>query len=111
MTDVKHILASGRPWVYSDGNCAHLLTEYHEDLSALATTIDWPVMNAHMWKDTAEEPDRMRRRMAEFLVHDHLPLAALIGVATGDEATCHAAQNILGTNFQQPVVVMSDWYY
>ena len=111
VTDVAHVIASGRPWVYSDGNCANRFTEYHEEVSSLPTAVDWTVMNDRMWNDTAEEPDRMRRRMAEFLVHDHLPLMALIGVATRNEPTSQAAQNILGTNFQRPVVVMSDWYY
>jgi hypothetical protein len=104
------IVASGRPYVFSDGNCASSITEYYEDLADL-DKLDWDVFNATMWSNTADDPDRMRRRMAEFLVHDHVPLAAVIGVATLDAATRDLVTDILGPSFSAPITVRRGWYY
>jgi hypothetical protein len=111
VTAVGNVIASGRPWAFSNGNCANRITRYFDSVDHLATAVDWAIMNAVRWNDTADDPDRMRRRMAEFLVHDHLPLTALVGVATKDQQTRSEVQAILGPGFQPPVSVMSDWYY
>ena len=41
-------------------------------------------MRGRMWTDTRDDNDRQRRRQAEFLVRDRLPLSALEGFATLD---------------------------
>lgn len=41
-------------------------------------------MQSRMWTDTRDDNDRQRRRQAEFLVRDRLPLSALEGFATAD---------------------------
>lgn len=33
-----------------------------------------------MWKNTPGEPDRMERRMAEFLVHQSVPFGAILSI-------------------------------
>ena len=38
-----------------------------------------------MWKNTSEEPDRLERRMAEFLVHRHVAWDLIVGVAAINE--------------------------
>jgi hypothetical protein len=43
VTDVASVIATGRPWAYSDGNCASVLTEYSTDLSDMASLVDWDV--------------------------------------------------------------------
>jgi hypothetical protein len=67
--------------VFSDGNCANTITDYSADLADLDRFVDWPLMNEHIWKDTLTDGDRKRRRMAEFLVHEHLPWSAVLGFA------------------------------
>lgn len=70
----------GLRWVASDGNSAHSLSEFTNDWGRLASFVDWPIMHERMWHNTADDGDRMRRRMAEILVHQRFPLAA-VGVS------------------------------
>lgn len=111
VTSVQAVVASGRPYVFSDGNCASAISRYHQDLNQLATTIDWEIMNSVMWADTADDPDRMRRRMAEFLIHEYLPWSAVVGVGTYDEAGKAAVLQALGPSSAVPVHVTPRWYY
>jgi len=42
------------------------LSEFYYDLGYLSE-IDWEIMEEKYWSDTQEDPDRNRRRQAEFL--------------------------------------------
>jgi hypothetical protein len=111
-TDVATVIATGRPWVYSDGNCASVLTEYSTDLGDMATLVDWEVMKAHMWANTLDDGDRMRRRMAEFLVHEHLPWSCIKEIGVRNEQVSQRVRSLLARlDDQTPVRVRSGWYY
>lgn len=101
--------AAGLRCVFSDGNAAAYFTEFADDPAAMDDHIDWPLMQATMWNSTAEDPDRMRRRMAEFLVHDAFPLDVLTGVAVYDAAIQDAVAGIVGPDMA--VVVRRNWYF
>lgn len=42
-------------------------------------------MQSKVWNNTTAEPDRLERRMAEFIVHRYLPWSAIVGIAAIDE--------------------------
>lgn len=48
------------------------LSEYFTGLPEL-NRVDWPLMQETYWNDTQQDPDRKRRRQAEFLVYKYLP--------------------------------------
>jgi hypothetical protein len=111
-TSVDQIVSDRLPWLFSDGNCAADLTDYYDDLSELDSVIDWPLMRARYWADTADDPDRCRRRMAEFLVHDEFPVSSVSSLATKTQKMADTVTDLLreaGTNI--PVNVRPDWYY
>jgi ssDNA thymidine ADP-ribosyltransferase, DarT len=57
-------VALGLGWVFSNGNCGALATEYFDDLGLLSTKVDWPLQRARMWNATADDPTRATRRAA-----------------------------------------------
>ena len=71
--------------------------------------MDWPIMEERIWRNTSEDGDRMRRRMAELLVHRKFPLAAAQGVVAMSRDTAERAQAHLGDALK--VHVRHDWYY
>lgn len=112
VTDVDRLVAQRRQIVFTDGNAASALTGFFEDPADLAEEIDWDLMQARYWNNTLTQPDRMRRRMAEALVHNHVPWPAFTQCATIDEAMARRVRRVLqrcGTSL--PVSVQRAWYY
>jgi hypothetical protein len=110
-TDIETIVSMGLPYVFSDGNCASAFTEYFDSLDRL-DMVDWPLMDERIWKNTPADGDRMRRRAAEFLVHNEVPWSALIGVATIDQDMARRVGAVLTrAGSHLPVRVRRDWYY
>lgn len=81
VSEVQKLVEAGLRFVFTDGHGIMALTNFYEDLSNL-DAVDWELMNAQYWADTDDDPDRSRRRQAEFLVHDFFPwnLVTEIGV-------------------------------
>lgn len=111
VTDIGMISDLGNPYVFSEGNCASAITEVFDDLDDLER-VDWAIMHERYWNDTLEDGDRMRRRMAEFLVHQSVPWSAVREVVVKNDATAELARQILVVGGSAiPVVVRRDWYY
>ena len=77
---------AGLACVFTDGNAAAAFTAFHDDPAMLAQVIDWPLMRARYWANTPEDSDRRRRRGAEFLVHDILPLGLVTEIGVHDDS-------------------------
>ncbi len=112
VTTVKGAVSSGRPYVFSDGNCAAEITRHFTDLDRMADVVDWELLQAQHWANTSTDGDRMRRRMAEFLIHQTMPISALHTICTYDRQHADRVQRLLKeANLSLPVTVRRDWYY
>ncbi|MFF0723641.1 DUF4433 domain-containing protein [Streptomyces sp. NPDC004134] len=112
VTTVDAAVATGQCCVFSDGNCAAEITRHFDQLDLLAEVVDWKVISARIWANTADDGDRMRRRMAEFLVHERLPLSAVCEVAAYDHAHAEQVSSVLrSASVDLPVSVRRTWYY
>jgi ssDNA thymidine ADP-ribosyltransferase, DarT len=112
VSTVEAVVASNLRWLFSDGNCAHAFSQLFNDISRLDTAIDWDVMRARMWANTAEDPDRMRRRMAEFLVYERFPVRLLTGVVVRTpEMRDQVERQVTAHGVRLRVTVRSGWYF
>ena len=112
VASTDRIVEEGLRFVFTDRNAALDLASYGNDLRDLDDYLDWELMEGLMWHDTAEEPDRMERRMAEFLVHGHVPWSAFIGVATRNDEKCRQAQQALASVGAEILVTpRPEWYF
>lgn len=112
VTNVARVQAAGRPVVFSDGNAASVLSEFFHDSGELDGRIDWALMESRYWHNTLTHPDRMRRRMAEALVQDHVPVSAFTEcVAMTDEAAAKVSSLFDQQGADMTVRVARDWYY
>lgn len=69
-------------------------------------------MRSKYWNHTVDQPDRKRKRQAEFLVHHFAPwtLVQRIGVRT--VAMRQEVEAMLAVSAHRPgVEVKGDWYY
>ncbi len=109
---VEGVADAGLRYLFSDGNCAAKLTRFFGDLLDLETAVDWQLMRARMWNDTADDPDRMRRRMAEFLVFERVPVRLLTRVVVRTPAMRREVLGILaGHGVSLPVQIRPGWYF
>ncbi len=112
MTSVDSIVDDGLPFVFTDRNAAFGHARYGDDSADLDDYVDWDLMEARMWSNTSSESDRMERRMAELLVHGHVPWTAITSVVTKTEKRSRQALAALTTvGATTPVSVQSDWYF
>lgn len=112
VSSAEAIAAAGVAFVFSDGNCAATVTNFDSDLAHIESVVDWEVMQAEMWANTADDPDRRRRRMAEFLVYQRVPIECLSGIAVRRDMMKARVEKLLasaGTDL--PVSTKVDWYF
>jgi hypothetical protein len=99
------IHGGGLPYVFRDGHAIMQFTGFYNRLPDLKN-IDWDVMRSPFWFDTEEDPDRKRRRQAEFLVHQCVP-----SIAVQHDKMKQAIEKIVQQRHQHmPVVVRPHWY-
>jgi hypothetical protein len=103
--------AAGLSCLFSDGNCASPLTQVSDDLALLDSVVDWEIMTARMWANTPDDQDRMRRRMAEFLVHRRVPVACIAQIVVRHETMKRQVDAILAAHGSEIPVLVRPWWY
>jgi ssDNA thymidine ADP-ribosyltransferase, DarT len=112
VSSTELVVAAGLPCVFADGNAAKVMTEFSNDLARLDEMIDWPLMATRYWHNTEEDGDRVRRRMAEFLVGGPVPLDLVTEIAVYDIAVAErVAEMLRNAGAELPVNVRRDWYF
>ena len=78
----------------------------------LEEKIDWELMESKYWSLTPDDPDRKRRRQAEFLIYKFCPwkLIRKIGVINS-YVRIEVQEIIQEVDHQPPIKVYSNWYY
>jgi len=100
---------AGLSCVFTDGNAAAAFTTFADDRALLSEIVDWPLVKGRYWTNTPEDPDRRRRRGAEFLVHDATPLAIIKEIAVYDQQARSMVAAVVG---DEPTIrVRRDWYF
>lgn len=111
VSSAEAIGEAGLEYAFTDGHAVMTLTKFFADLADL-NKVDWTVMPLKYWNDTQADPDRKRRRQAEFLVRRFVPFEHFteIGVCTKATADPVLAE-LAGRNPAPAVNVRPTWYY
>ncbi|MCL6586707.1 MAG: DUF4433 domain-containing protein [Anoxybacillus sp.] len=105
------ICRSGLAYMFTDGHAIMGFTDFYNDLMDL-NKIDWEVMQSQFWFDTEEDPDRKRRRQAEFLVHQFVPVELIVGIAVKHNGSKQTVEKLLQQcHYDKQVAVRPHWYY
>jgi len=81
---VDDIVKHCSEWCFTDGHAKNSLTTFYNDLSKL-NEVDWDIVNLKYWNNTELDLDNMRRKQAEFLVKDYVPVNCLAGFIVYEE--------------------------
>ena len=111
VTTFDNIQQSDSQYVFTDGYGYHSMSQFFNNKEDLEE-VDWNAVNLIRWNDTEDDPDRKRRKQAEFLVYSELPLSVITAVVVYNEIT---KNEILGKfkkhGFSCDVIVKNKWYY
>ena len=83
--DACEIAAQGIPFCFTDGNATKSISRFFNNLQSIQE-LDWTTIHSTLWKNTDDDYDRVRKKMAEFLVKDHVPAALIHSIIVRDEA-------------------------
>jgi hypothetical protein len=108
-SSVEAVNATGRGWVFTEGHADMAFTDFFDDLKDL-DKIDWPLMAATYWNDTDEDPDRKRRRQAEFLVHEFFPWELVSYIGVYDLSVAKIVGEIIKGGSPE-IGIQRGWYY
>lgn len=113
VSSVQRVQEMGLKFVFSDGHPTKAFSEIYNDPIRL-DKVDWNIMEARYWSDTGEDPDKSRRRQAEFLVHGAFPWEAVESLAVKNAEVKRRLDKFLvekWPNCVKPVRVASGWYF
>lgn len=71
-------------WCFTDGHAKDALTGFYHSLQDL-NQVDWNMVYERYWNNTEEDYDRMRRKQAEFLVWNYVPVICLSHIVVYNE--------------------------
>jgi ssDNA thymidine ADP-ribosyltransferase, DarT len=111
VTTAQAIQQAGLSFVFTDGHGIMQFSSFYDDLTQLHQ-VDWQIMRERMWRDTVADPDRKRRRQAEFLVHQFVPWSLISSIAVMGKMMKAEVDAVLhNVNYAPAVSIRNDWYY
>jgi hypothetical protein len=111
VSTAEAVQTDGLPFVFTDGHAIKAYTTFYNALTDL-DKVDWQIMRAHYWHDTVEDGDRLRRRNAEFLVHESVPWTMVDEIGVMESEIAEKVTRLLASQAHRPAVALrKDWYY
>ncbi|MHC1706315.1 MAG: DUF4433 domain-containing protein [Bacteroidales bacterium] len=84
-------------WCYTNGNAAKAITKYYNTLENIETNIDWNSIRTNDFRDENADgdEDRIRKKHAEFMVKDHVPVDYIEVIAVLNQTMKVQVESIL----------------
>ena len=111
VTTFEQIKKHNCEYIFTDGHAYHNYSQFFNHEKDLME-IDWQAVKLKQWADTEEDPDRKRRKQAEFLIYQELPLLALVGIIVYNEAAQKVVSSkLMAHNLSYKIHISSNYYY
>lgn len=111
VSTVETVRDNGSHFVFTDGHGIQEITNFFTDLSDLEA-IDWEIIKARIWRNTVADPDRVRRRNAEFLVYRSFDYGLIESIGVFDVKLKVQVQTILqDVSYSPRIDICRHWYF
>lgn len=84
VSSLRALADHGRPFVFTDRHAYLVNARFFDDLNALVN-LDWGILQRRDFKRDADDPEKVERYQAEALVHQSVPVEALLGAICYNE--------------------------
>ncbi|MDR0907935.1 MAG: DUF4433 domain-containing protein [Rikenellaceae bacterium] len=81
-------------WCFTDGHAKTNITIFFNSVDDLGK-IDWPVVYSQDWHNNEVDWDKMRKKQAEFLVKDYVPVACIKSVVVYNQQRKEQVEEML----------------
>ncbi len=111
VTSFPEVKNTGNRFVFTDGHAYHLMSQFYNCENDFKE-VDWDTVKLVKWNDTEDDPDRKRRKQAEFLVYRELPSSSIIAVIVyNDDAKSTVLTKFAEHGFTCNIIINQNWYY
>jgi hypothetical protein len=113
VSSTQQIVDAGCVWCFTDGHAVEAMTEYYDDLESLEE-IDWDAIASWDFRTTAADPDKGRKKQAEFLVYNRVPWRCVESITVMDLEMKRSIEEILNESNSQhaPIInINRNWYH
>lgn len=115
VTTAEIISNAGLAYTYTDGHAVMEYSRFYDNIEYLDCfddIIDWEIMKSKYWSNTEDDPDRKRRRQAEFLVDQFFPWNLVTDIGVINSTIQYQVNKLLLKSVHKPnILVRPDWYY
>lgn len=111
VSSIHRLKEVGLSFVFTNQHAYAVDTDFYSDAADL-TKVDWSLLQRRDFKTDDADPGKQLRYQAEALVHRHVSLDAILGIACSNDKTKEALEELL--NNPQPRVVIKavpQWYF
>jgi hypothetical protein len=111
ISSLPRLTELGVPFVFTDRHAYLTLANFFTDAERVSA-LDWPSLQQRIFKKDPNDPEKFERYQAEALIHRHLPIDALIGIACySDAVRAHIARDIDERNSTLKVAARPTWFF
>lgn len=110
---VNRIIEHCNEWCFTDGHAKNAITEFYNDEDML-DEIDWSLVGERYWSNEDDDFDRIRRKQAEFLVKEHVPVQCISSIVVLNQQSSNFVQemiNRLGLEIPVHINPNNQFYY
>lgn len=111
VSSIPHLRKNGVPFVFTDRHAVLNTAQIFDDERYL-DQLDWDILRQRDFRRDPEDPTKVERYEAEALIHKHLPISGLLGLACYDDTakrTIGALAEKCGVNIK--IAIKATWYF
>jgi hypothetical protein len=109
--NAANVIQHCQHWCFTDGHAKTAITEFYNSMDNIGE-VDWGIVKEKQWSNTEDDFDRMRRKQAEFLVKEHVPVSCISHIVVYNEERRILVQELVnksGLNIR--VSIRTQLYY
>ncbi len=108
---LRKLAAMGVRFVFTNAHAYTAEAEFFDSLDAL-DQIDWDLLRSKDFRHDPEDPGKKSRYQAEALIHRHVPVEAILGVACYNaDVQARLAKESETVGGTTPIKVLPNWYF
>lgn len=111
VSSLRKLAQMAVPFVFTDRHAYLKIARFANDVSQL-DMVDWKLLRSRDFQRNPENPESFERYQAEALVHRHLPVKGLEGLACYNEDILKEVQALAtDSDLQMHIAIREEWYF